>query len=472
MKKWTTILILFGIMSVLCACGANTNQTEAPTVGSTKEEAVSEAKKESTSRNEEIIIDEPNTIIDNDLVTVKVTRFFREVYNEGTDNEFVNAGFEIEAENKTEAYSIDLYPRDCSLSDRRVIEFAGYGGSEVGPGKIAALKYVRSNQEDFEDLSALYELEGNLDLGVRDDEHYYTDLSGKLEFSIPDTINNKNKEAKDNSTSDDVQIYKIGETASTDMVEFTLLESKISDTIALTGANSYKPDPAGNLHAGDDDTFIWNMMKIKNLTKGDMNFTDSCEISVDYDNGYTYANGTYATEGMRAGELQIMKALDELTYHGYIEVAGEVKSNRTNPLYLVVKLPSSSGSVEVRYDLSPNEGTDTSQQARDVSDAFAHAIKQIQFIKENSVGEKFADSFIEETRTVFDNIDTDYVNKNLPKTSKELPTIKKNIDKICDLVEDMGETGSTDKVDTIKDLCDETRKTIEELLESELSAFN
>ena len=139
------------------------------------------------SRNEEIVMEEPITVIDNDLVTIKATRFFREVLNEGTQNEYVYAGFEIEAENNTDGYELSIYPRDCSLSDRRVIEFSGYkNSSSVAPGKIATMRFVRSDNKDFENLESLYELEGNFDINVKDDDHYITNLSGKQAFSIPE----------------------------------------------------------------------------------------------------------------------------------------------------------------------------------------------------------------------------------------------------------------------------------------------
>lgn len=161
--------------------------------GESVESTSSVSEKQSTqvkpeSRNEEIVIDPPITIINNEKVTVKVTRFFREVYNEGKDSEFVFAGFEVEAENKMEGYDISLDARDCSLSDRRVIEFSVAGNSMVAPGKIALIPFVRS-EGDFDPLDSLYELEGNLDMTVSDNKYAYSDLSGKIPFSIPDAIN-------------------------------------------------------------------------------------------------------------------------------------------------------------------------------------------------------------------------------------------------------------------------------------------
>lgn len=141
------------------------------------------------SGNEELVLDEPITVIDNEKVSVKFIRFFSEVMNKGTNSEWVNAGFDVDVENKMDEYEISLFPRDCSLSDRRVIEFAASGNYSVGAGKIATLTFTRLDQKAFDDLNALYELEGTFDLTVRDDQYSYSDLGGKLDFSIPKSIN-------------------------------------------------------------------------------------------------------------------------------------------------------------------------------------------------------------------------------------------------------------------------------------------
>lgn len=141
------------------------------------------------SGKEELVLDEPITVIDNEKVTVKFIRFFSEVMNKGTNNEWCSAGFDIEVENKMKDYEVSLYPRDCSLSDRRVIEFAINGNNTVAPGKIATMTFTRLDQKPFDDLNALYELEGNFDLTVKDDKYSYSDLGGKLAFSIQKSRN-------------------------------------------------------------------------------------------------------------------------------------------------------------------------------------------------------------------------------------------------------------------------------------------
>ena len=185
MKRICLLIILCLTCTLFAACGSSSEKTKENNSETAAAANSGEVQESSESRNEEIIPDEPITIIDNDIVKVNVTRFFREVFNEGTDSEFLSAGFEVEAENKTDEYEVSLYPRDCSLSDRRVIEFAIWNSnSNVPAGKIATIMFSKMNNEDFEDLNALYELEGNMDLFVRDEKYSYPDLGGEVPFSI------------------------------------------------------------------------------------------------------------------------------------------------------------------------------------------------------------------------------------------------------------------------------------------------
>lgn len=184
MKKFFAIFLAIIICFSLVACGNNETQS---TDNSTKTTNSTE-----TTRNEEIVLDVPITIIDNDEVTVKVTCFFREVFNEGKESEFCDAGFEVEVENKFADYNISLHPSNCSLSDRRVIEFASEQGGTIAPNKIATLRFIKfenGKSVDVEDLNTFYELEGYMNMSVTDSQYFYSDLGGDIEFSIPNSMN-------------------------------------------------------------------------------------------------------------------------------------------------------------------------------------------------------------------------------------------------------------------------------------------
>lgn len=181
-------------LTVLLTCIMTVSFTGCGFLGATGEgdsEVSLETQKTSDSSNEKIVMEQPVTIINNEKVSVKVTQFFRELYNEGTADEFVWSGFEIEAENKMNKYDLSLYPRDCSLSDGQSIDFSVVGDSEVSPGQTSIIRFIRLDEADFNQLDSLYELEGNLDLSVRDNQFLYAKLGEKLAFSIPKAINNE-----------------------------------------------------------------------------------------------------------------------------------------------------------------------------------------------------------------------------------------------------------------------------------------
>ncbi len=151
------------------------------------------------TRNEEIVLDEPITVIDNADLNIKVTGFFREVFNEGTDDEFIQAGFRILAENKTQDHTLDVIATDCSLSDKQIIEFSIWDSNySVVPGKALPISFARYDGEDFENLEDLYELEGNMEIQVFDDQHkqWYSDQGEKIPFSIPESLKKMEAESE------------------------------------------------------------------------------------------------------------------------------------------------------------------------------------------------------------------------------------------------------------------------------------
>ncbi len=183
MKKWITLFLMLVLCLSLCACGGGGD-----TSSETTEQQSEPAEQQDESGNQEIVFEEPLVVVDNEKVTISVTRFFTEYFNEGTNDEFASSGFEVDVENHMEGYKIDVYPRNVSLSDQRVIEFAVNGNSIVAPGKIATVRFTRLDDKAFDDLNDLYELEGDFDLTVTDDNYWYQDLGGEIPFSIPESM--------------------------------------------------------------------------------------------------------------------------------------------------------------------------------------------------------------------------------------------------------------------------------------------
>ena len=180
MKKWIALLLALVMCLSLCACGGGAkNESGETTDNELKEE----------TKNQEIVLSKPIIVVDNDTVTISIVRFFTEYYNEGTKDEWARSGFEVDVENHLDGYTMDVFPRDVSLSDQRVIEFSTLRDAPVAGGKIKTFGFVRNDDKIFEDLNKLYELEGYFELTVSDGSYSYPELGGRVPFSIPDSMN-------------------------------------------------------------------------------------------------------------------------------------------------------------------------------------------------------------------------------------------------------------------------------------------
>ena len=181
MKKWTAFLLALAMCLSLCACGGGKAE-------STETATTAKETQDVESKSQEIVLDEPIVVLDNDTVKISITRFFTEYHNEGTENEYANSGFDADVENKMEEYRVDVSPENVSLSDQRVIEFAIGRSAPVAAGKIATYRFIALEHKVFEDLNALYELEGDFFVTVTDDNYSYSDLGGTYHFSIPESL--------------------------------------------------------------------------------------------------------------------------------------------------------------------------------------------------------------------------------------------------------------------------------------------
>lgn len=285
----------------------------------------------------------------------------------------------------------------------------------------------------------------------------------------------------------EMPVLEIGQIAKTDMVEFTMTDCKFTDRVGLDSSNWLMPNSgSGGLSAGDGKVFVWFSFSAKNLDKETLSGYDVCNVYVDYNDGYIYDDATYSwgynwstssTISKNVG-LVTIDPLDTKAYYGYIKCVDAVKTDREAPLLLVVTLPSTDGDVRVAYRYAAPEGADTSEAALNVSKALNNAVEELSFVEKyagnvNGKGSrKFADSKIESVQTSLSGIDMNYVMENLPVTAELLPRIQERIDLVCELLVDMGETNSDENVDLIKQTAREAIDMINELLASELAAFN
>jgi len=282
------------------------------------------------------------------------------------------------------------------------------------------------------------------------------------------------------------QVLKIGETAKTDLVEFTMKECKFTDKVGLESSCWLMPHKAaGGLSAGDGKVYVWYSFEVKNIGKEKVSGYDVCNVEVDYNDGYRYKDSVFswgynwstASWLSKNVGLASIEPLGTQEYYGFTKCVDAVKTGRDAQLLLIATLPSTEGEMEVAFAYTA-EGTDTSESALAISDAFNTAIEELSFVAQyagntnNQGSRKFADTKIESVKNSLNGIDVAYINENLPETAGQLPKIQENIVKVCDLLVEMGRTNSDKDVNTIKQTARDTMALLEKLLETELSAFN
>lgn len=263
----------------------------------------------------------------------------------------------------------------------------------------------------------------------------------------------------DSSSKAEVSVLNIGETASTDMAEFTLNACRFTDRVGMDSNNWFECVHDGNLTCEDERIFVWLSFTGRNLSKSEMSGYELCDIAVEYGDGYTYDdsifsdgynNSTASWLTPRAGLLYV-EPLETNNYLGIIKCMEIVRADRKSPIYIVVTLPSSHGDVKVKYEFAAEEGADVSETAYMIAKYFDQALGELAFAKEYGGINTSRIKLLEE---------------RLPLTSKALPTIKENLNTLRNWT---GKKNSN--ANKIKKLSEKTIDMIDELINSELRAF-
>ena len=165
----------------------------------------------------------------------------------------------------------------------------------------------------------------------------------------------------------------------------------------------------------------------------------SWAITIRLDDGLTI---TYTTD---IPYLKNVYTGDTVTFKGKITNEFEVSAWCEDDGY--VKL------TNIKEDANTIEKYEV---ARDITKALNSVIDDLEFCK-NYVGNvsstgsrKFADEFVNRLRTSISSLDRKQVQKHFPNLISKLDILSAECGVICDLLEDMGKTNSSQNVNTIK----------------------
>lgn len=156
--------------------------------------------------------------------------------------------------------------------------------------------------------------------------------------------------------------FSIGDTASTDVVDFTLKNYSYVDKL---DASSLTPISSGSgLGASEGMTMFSVEYEITNNGKTELNTTTDVIISVDYNNGFIYSmnddNTCYIvdepyvffkliSDGAGQGASLRVPSLTSKDYTTYIPCSDKLKTDSQSPLVINVQLPTSTGFTTVKY---------------------------------------------------------------------------------------------------------------------------
>lgn len=329
----------------------------------------------------------------------------------------------------------------------------------------------------------------NADTDLSDSEQGTSIPSGKGE--VPE---NNEGSPLTIETESQLEVFSVGETITTDMVEFTLDEVRFADKVGLDSDTWLRPIvTGGGMVPSEGKVFVWFQMTVKNISTADISGYDVCNAVVtygNYGNEYRFENGVYTTDGWYRWStessissnvgLTTMTPLDTQTYIGYIQCAEDVRSNREGDLFVEVTLPSGTGSVSYRYVYNAPEGTDISGDAAAVSTALRGILEEFDFIATYGQNldagggsyQGMSDDLMNRAEEALNSIDETFVNDNLPETAAIIPVIRENISTIRNYDDQMTASGRATYVEEVVSLANTTVSLINQVLDTELSAFN
>lgn len=160
-------------------------------------------------------------------------------------------------------------------------------------------------------------------------------LKAQLE-AIPETT------LEETTTSQQGIVINVGDTITTDTMEFTINKAELTYDVLPDNASSfythYEAD-AGNVYLHID-------ADVKNLAKQNLSCDSIASVVADYNNGYTYSGFTVpedSTTGFTYANITNIKPLETLGVHFLFKCPQEVEES-SNPLFVTIKPANSSNS--------------------------------------------------------------------------------------------------------------------------------
>ena len=352
MKKAVSLILAIVMCFSLAGCGKTnvvSKETEATLAGN-------------AAQNNTLIEFNNVVLVNNETVKIELINFYAEDVNwvTGTQNEKY---ITVKATNKTD-HDIILNPGKFYLGEDEVYVLLTNGSIAPAPGKSGNYAFIIANNTSPEhtalnSLEALYTLEGSF-TGL----HKYEDSSKNkmlnVDFDVQAAINGEVICDTEDATTQPEEIYEIGDTVSTDTVEFTL--TGFNYVYHLNPSSYAEKDDisGGSLGPGTDMVFANPEYTITNTSKNAIDAHNVVEFSIDYNDGFIfnmYDHISYLVDspsftrkligkGTSQGVAMTLSPLSSETYEMYFVANARIETDTDSSLLLKVILDSSNGTEE------------------------------------------------------------------------------------------------------------------------------
>jgi len=363
MKKIISLVLALALCLSLFACGAS---GETPQALETEEQVVSvenevSEQDEDAEEYQTINFEEPILISNDDTVKIEMLAFYEEYYNWGDRDPAVEKGITFRFTNNTEdEVQINLY--NAYLDGNSAWYMYADSTPCPAPGKATTnsliFREVVGNQEaPLASIDDLYRVEGEFQV-----INFSTGKMYEVSFSIPELMGSAQPEQET------VDVNKIGDMVSTDMVEFTL--DGFDFVYYLDpGNHSEKEDMSGGaLGPGEGNVFANPEFTVTNIAKNAIDVNTSVVFTVVYADGYEFGleDGkiSYLVESPSiswkysghsvltgSGYGTSMQPLETEDYDIYIPASDRIDTDTASQLLLVVTLESATGTKDFTYQI-------------------------------------------------------------------------------------------------------------------------
>ena len=338
MKQILSLILVFILSVSLCSCST---------------ESVPDLKSEDNTvpNTDKIEFANPIILVDDSFLRVEVTNFFQEL-SVGLGSSEKDKYITLKMENRTD-HNLLVILDQLSINNNGADVFRGSTSTEIPP-KGDIVKYFRIRIDESTPLNAmedLFQLRGTLTV-------YRCDLNGErtnvktAHFYVAESFASGPSSA--NKTNDSAEL-SIGDTAQTDMAEFTLTGLDFQYELYLPLLNKLVHPDEGMVYAVPEFT-------MQNTAKESYSLEKVINFTVDYNDGYLYEMDDYVCYithekgawerrkiGTSSGQRPELPPLMSGTYRTYIPAVSLIETDDNAPLRIVVTLPASGGTQQFIY---------------------------------------------------------------------------------------------------------------------------